>query len=148
MTRRGQDARGRALGRVLADEHADVSCDAGCCLGPAGKRSRGDRGRRRRLRPTQPRTEPRGDATSPNASTPSTPPQPTPPSRGGPVATLPTGFPSIPTGGYSTPWGFGLNVDSEPVSYPVPTGHPPPPTPAHLISTSMPTGPCGLRWPQ
>jgi hypothetical protein len=32
--------RGRALGRVLADEHADVSCDAGCCLGQQGREAK------------------------------------------------------------------------------------------------------------
>jgi hypothetical protein len=82
---------------------------------PASKGSRRDRGRRRRRRPTQPRTGPRGDATSPNRS---------------------------------TPRGVGLNLDSGPVSDPGPTGHPAPPAQEHLISTSMRSGPCGLRRPQ
>jgi hypothetical protein len=37
--RRGHDARGRALGKVLADEHAEVSRDAGCCLAQQGRRA-------------------------------------------------------------------------------------------------------------
>ena len=79
MTDVGRMSVGELLGRVLADEHADVSCDAVCCLAQQGKGSRRDRGRRRRLRPAQPGIGSLGDATSPNASTPPTPPQPTPP---------------------------------------------------------------------
>jgi hypothetical protein len=37
MTDVGRMSVGELLGRVLADEHADLSCDAGCCLAQRGR---------------------------------------------------------------------------------------------------------------